>query len=606
MSRNGSGTYTLPQPPFTPGTTIASSAVNSDLSDIAAALTQSISKDGQTVYTGNQPMGGNKLTGLGAGTSPGDSVNVGQVIAGGLTYSAATGTDTITIAPTPGISAYAVGQTFSFKAAATNTGAVTLNVSTVGAGPIRWPNGTALVAGDLVADGIFEVEVADITTPTAPVFHILNTAAAPLNRTGGTLTGTLTMSSASIVMSAGAINEAAVSLGVTNPYPIGAAPANSIHATGGGKSSVVTISIANPSVISWTAHGLLEGTGVQLGTTGALPTGLSPATTYYVFAPTTDAFNLSTVPVGQGGSCTITIASPAVVTKTAHGFTNGTKIVFSTTGALPTGLVAGTPYFVVSAVTDDFQVSATSGGSAINTTGTQSGTQTVVRAIGTSGTQSGVQTATTPGAITAFDTVQAGTKRTLVFDGVLTLTHNATSLILPGAANIVTAAGDSAGFLSLGSGNWKCTAYQRAAVAPGDTAIAFLANKNGVAQSLTDETWAKLTFGTENFDIGGYYDTATSRYTPPAGTYLINGRWGTSTFGAQNLGGVAIYKNGSRLYSNFIADANGAREFTVAITQIMALSGTDYVELWGYVNTAASPQDVDGAAEFTTFSAAQL
>jgi hypothetical protein len=37
---------------------------------------------------------------------------------------------------------------------------------------------------------------------------------------------------------------------------------------------------------------------------------------------------------------------------------------------------------------------------------------------------------------------QAGAKRTIVFDGALTLTHNATSLILPGAANITTAAGD--------------------------------------------------------------------------------------------------------------------------------------------------------------------
>lgn len=64
--------------------------------------------------------------------------------------------------------------------------------------------------------------------------------------------------------------------------------------------------------------------------------------------------------------------------------------------------------------------------------------------------------------ITAFDTVQAGARRRLVFDGVLTLTHNATSLILPGAANITTAAGDAAVFVSEGSGNWRCVAYNRA------------------------------------------------------------------------------------------------------------------------------------------------
>jgi len=62
--------------------------------------------------------------------------------------------------------------------------------------------------------------------------------------------------------------------------------------------------------------------------------------------------------------------------------------------------------------------------------------------------------------ITAFGTLQAGTKIDVVFDGILTLTHNATSLILPGGLNITTIAGDSATFISEGSGNWKCASYQ--------------------------------------------------------------------------------------------------------------------------------------------------
>lgn len=64
--------------------------------------------------------------------------------------------------------------------------------------------------------------------------------------------------------------------------------------------------------------------------------------------------------------------------------------------------------------------------------------------------------------ITAFDTIAAGAIRRVVFGGILTLTYNATSLILPTAANITTAAGDTAEFLSLGSGNWRCVDYQRA------------------------------------------------------------------------------------------------------------------------------------------------
>jgi hypothetical protein len=68
--------------------------------------------------------------------------------------------------------------------------------------------------------------------------------------------------------------------------------------------------------------------------------------------------------------------------------------------------------------------------------------------------------------ITALGTVAAGAIRDLVFAGALTLTHNATSLILPGAANIVTAAGDVARMRSLGGGNWRCLEYTRAATAP--------------------------------------------------------------------------------------------------------------------------------------------
>src|SRR5258708_14511996 len=64
--------------------------------------------------------------------------------------------------------------------------------------------------------------------------------------------------------------------------------------------------------------------------------------------------------------------------------------------------------------------------------------------------------------ITAFGTVQAGAERTLEFSGILTLTHNATSLILPGAANITTAAGDTTIFRSEGSGNWRCISYNLA------------------------------------------------------------------------------------------------------------------------------------------------
>lgn len=77
-------------------------------------------------------------------------------------------------------------------------------------------------------------------------------------------------------------------------------------------------------------------------------------------------------------SVTITIASPGVVTWAAHSLLPGQAVVLTTTGALPTGLTALTTYFVISAgfTSSTFQLSATSGGSAINTSGTQSGAHT--------------------------------------------------------------------------------------------------------------------------------------------------------------------------------------------------------------------------------------
>jgi hypothetical protein len=76
---------------------------------------------------------------------------------------------------------------------------------------------------------------------------------------------------------------------------------------------------------------------------------------------------------------TMTIASPAVVTcsTTPQNLLDGTAIVFNTTGALPTGLTVGTVYYVINASGTTFNVSATAGGSAITTTGTQSGTHTI-------------------------------------------------------------------------------------------------------------------------------------------------------------------------------------------------------------------------------------
>jgi hypothetical protein len=85
---------------------------------------------------------------------------------------------------------------------------------------------------------------------------------------------------------------------------------------------------------------------------------------------------------------TVTIASPAVFTATAHGLAANDAVIFETDGALPTGLTPDTTiYYVISAglTADAFEVSTTIGGSAVNTSGSQSGNHKFLKVSATPG-----------------------------------------------------------------------------------------------------------------------------------------------------------------------------------------------------------------------------
>jgi hypothetical protein len=155
-----------------------------------------------------------------------------------------------------------------------------------------------------------------------------------------------------------------------------------------------TITIASPAVVT-VASSPANGTAIAFTTTGALPTGLVAGTPYYVFNRTSTTYNITTTS-GVSQSAVTPIASPGVVTVSASP-SNGDVVIFSTTGALPTGITAGVQYYVINRTGTTFQIAATSGGTAINFTGAQSGFQTVTAytLIATSGAQSGVHTEAT-------------------------------------------------------------------------------------------------------------------------------------------------------------------------------------------------------------------
>ncbi len=136
--------------------------------------------------------------------------------------------------------------------------------------------------------------------------------------------------------------------------------------------------------------------------------------------------------------------------------------------------------------------------------------------------------------ITSLNSKGIGTHITLQFDGALTLTHHATDLILPGGANITTAAGDIAGFYEYATGDWRCLSYSRAdgmAVVPADIVLSSpVATTSGTSVTLTSAVPANArqvdllfdgvsTSGTSNIivqigDSGGFH---TSGYVGSAG-----------------------------------------------------------------------------------------
>lgn len=90
---------------------------------------------------------------------------------------------------------------------------------------------------------------------------------------------------------------------------------------------------------------------------------------------------------GNSTTATITIASPAVVTMAGHVLNGIAAVVFTTSGALPTGITAGTTYYTGPSTTagNTFNIATTvanaSAGTFINTSGSQSGTQTGTGAV---------------------------------------------------------------------------------------------------------------------------------------------------------------------------------------------------------------------------------
>jgi hypothetical protein len=178
-------------------------------------------------------------------------------------------------------------------------------------------------------------------------------------------------------------------------------------------------------------------------------------------------------------------------------------------------------------------------------------------------------------------TLQEGAERTVRFTGALTLTNGA-SLVLPGGANITTAAGDYAVFRGYATGIVRCAKYTKASGNPvlisgfvaaqsdqetGSSTTLYVSPGRQQYHQSAAKGWARCDFGgttLASYNLTSVTDTATGR----AGF-----NWSTS-FSSANYSSVATVQNDSALIT------------AVATTNLAA--GVTEVRVW---NTAGSLAD---------------
>lgn len=180
-----SGTYSLPLPDVQTGEVISATWANTTLADVATALTNSLSKEGQTAPTANLPMGANLFTGVGNAAARNQYATAGQVQDGLSLIGSVAGTNTITGSLSIPVVGFATGMRFRFIPANTNTGPVTISVNGLSAKAITKHGASPLLGGNLVAgnpaDILYDGTRFVLLNPAPDVLVIYKTANETVN-----------------------------------------------------------------------------------------------------------------------------------------------------------------------------------------------------------------------------------------------------------------------------------------------------------------------------------------------------------------------------------------------------------------------------------------
>ncbi len=187
-------------------------------------------------------------------------------------------------------------------------------------------------------------------------------------------------------------------------------------------------------------------------------------------------------------------------------------------------------------------------------------------------TTSNIVTVSGTTTITSFGSALAGVERTVFFSGSLTITYNATSMLLPMGTDITTTAGDVGVFVSTGSGNWYCKSWNHDLIPTSATSNYFRGDKtwtdfgasvrSSLLTGLSTVTNAAIVAGDSVLAALGKLQAqiSTKQVSLVSGTNIktINN---TSVLGSGNiqtsLSETAMPANGSRLVGNSRYYING-------------------------------------------------
>lgn len=145
-----------------------------------------------------------------------------------------------------------------------------------------------------------------------------------------------------------------------------------------------------------------------------------------------------------------------------------------------------------------------------------------------------------------------------------------------------------------------------------DIAIANLANPyKARAYLATDQlnlaaNFSKVTLDTESYDINNNFDNATNyRYTAPlTGYYAVSASIRFASLTDQQRAGICIYKNGV-IWNLTTVNQSGTAITSATFNDILALTATDYLELFVYNDTGGTTVDIEGGVG-RTFMAVHL